>query len=198
MEERAAAEGGRDPSRSRRLSGARPELGQRRSRHCFGARRGVFENQFPLVLCGSDGTLIGQRTMHVSGGRWSGQLTYNTSRAQAAAPAVAVKVLARYPQSCLRSVPRPGGVGRVAMLNTGTLTIASPAGGTPTVIPYTTTAMGTYQGGVPLVAWSSDGRWWPNGSATCGHPTARQPGSCSPARRSGLGRGAQRATAHWR
>jgi len=123
-----------------------------------GRARGVFENQFPLVLCGSDGTLIAQRTMHVSGGRWSGQLTYNTSRAQAAAPAVAVKVLARYPQSCLRSVPRPGGVGRVAMLNTGTLTIASPAGGTPTVIPYTTTAMGTYQGGVPLVAWSSDGR----------------------------------------
>ena len=99
--------------------------------------------------------------MHVSGGRWSGQLTYHTTRTQAAtleavetsakdgalicivqirvtlpaSPAVAVKLLSQYPQGCLRAVRRPSGAGRVAMLNTGTLTIASPAGGTPIVSP---------------------------------------------------------------
>jgi hypothetical protein len=150
-----------------------------------GRARGIFENQFPLVLRGGDGTVLAQRTMHVSGGRWSGQLTYHTTRAQAAtleavetsakdgalicivqirvtlpaSPAVAVKVLSQYPQSCLRAVQRPSGAGRVAMLNTGTLTIASPAGGTPIVIPYKPPAMGSYQGGVPLVGWSPDGRY---------------------------------------
>ncbi|MGZ6617844.1 MAG: hypothetical protein ACXVFQ_25885, partial [Solirubrobacteraceae bacterium] len=43
-----------------------------------GRARGIFENQFPLVLRGSDGTILGRRTMHVSGGRWRGQLTYHT------------------------------------------------------------------------------------------------------------------------
>jgi hypothetical protein len=150
-----------------------------------GRARGIFENQFPLVLRGSDATVIAQRTVHVSGGRWSGQLTYKSTRAQAgtleavepsakdgalicivqirvtlpASPTVAVKVLSQYPQSCLRAVPRPSGAGRVAMLNTGTLTIASPADGTPIVIPYTPPAMGSYQGGVPLVGWSPDGRY---------------------------------------
>ena len=49
-----------------------------------GRARGIFENQFPLVLRGSDGTVIVQRTIHVSGGQWSGQLTFHTSRTQPA------------------------------------------------------------------------------------------------------------------
>ena len=150
-----------------------------------GRAGGVFENQFPLVLRGSDGTVIAQRTVQVSYGRWSGQLTYHTTRTQAAtleavqtsakdgaltcivqirvtlpaSPAVAVKVLSQYPQSCLRAVQRPSGAGQIAMLNTGGLTIASPSGGTPTVIAYTPPAMGSYQGGVSLVGWSRDGRY---------------------------------------
>ena len=150
-----------------------------------GRARRVFENQFPLVLRRSDGTVIAQRTMHVSGGRWSGQLTYHTTRTQAAtleavetsakdgalicivqirvtlpaSPAVAVKLRSQYPHSCLRAVRRPGGAGRVATLNTGTLTIASPADGTPIVVPYKPTAMGSYQAGVSLVGWSPDGRY---------------------------------------
>jgi Immunoglobulin-like domain of bacterial spore germination len=150
-----------------------------------GRARATFENQFPLVLRDSDGTAIAQRTVRVSGGRWSGQLTYHSTRTQAgtleavetsakdgalicivqirvtlpASPPVAVKLLSQYPQRCLRPLQRPNGPGRVAMLNTGTLTIASPAGGSPIVIPYTPPGMGSYQGGVPLVGWSPDGRY---------------------------------------
>ena len=69
-----------------------------------------------------------------------------------------MKVLSQYPQSCVRAVRRPTGADRGAVLNTGTLTIASPAGGTPIVIPYKP-KMGRYQGGVPLVGWSPDGRY---------------------------------------
>ena len=148
-----------------------------------GRARGIFENQFPLVLRGRDGTVLAQRTMHVSGGRWSGQLTYHTSRGQPgtleavetspkdgalicivqirvslpASPAVAVKILSRYPQSCLRAVQRPIGAGRVATLQAGKLTIASPAGGTPIVRTYSPPAVGSYEPGVPLVGWSPDG-----------------------------------------
>jgi hypothetical protein len=44
-------------------------------------------------------------------------------------PRAAVKVLSQYPQSCVRAVRWPTGAGRGAVLNTGTETIASPAGG---------------------------------------------------------------------
>ncbi|MGZ6563853.1 MAG: Gmad2 immunoglobulin-like domain-containing protein [Solirubrobacteraceae bacterium] len=150
-----------------------------------GRARGIFENQFPLVLRGSDGAVIAQRTMHVSGGWWSGQLTYHASRAQTGtleavetsakdgalicivqirvtirpSPAVAVKVLSKYPQGCLRAVRRPTGAGRVAMLQGNKLTIASPTGGTPIVPSYNPPALGSFQGGVPLVGWSRDGRY---------------------------------------
>jgi hypothetical protein len=150
-----------------------------------GRVRGIFENQFPLVLRGSDGTVIAQRTMHVSDGRWSGQFTYHTRRTQPgtleaydasakdgalicivqirvtlpASPPVAVNVLSRYPQSCLHSVPPPSGPGLLATLQPGTLTIASPAGGTPIVRSYGPRAMGSYAPGVPLVGWSPGGRY---------------------------------------
>jgi hypothetical protein len=148
-----------------------------------GHARGIFENQFPLILRGRDGTVIAQRTMHVRGGRWSGQLTYHTSRSQPgaleaheasakdgalicivqirvtvpASPAVAVKVLSQYPHGCLHAVRRPTGAGQVATLQSGKLTIASPTGGTTSVIPYSPPAIGSYQPGVPLVGWSPDG-----------------------------------------
>ncbi|MGZ4305456.1 MAG: Gmad2 immunoglobulin-like domain-containing protein [Solirubrobacteraceae bacterium] len=150
-----------------------------------GRARGIFENQFSFTLRGSDGTVLAQRTLHVNGGRWSGQLTYHLNRTQPgtleaydasakdgaliciaqirvsipARPAVAVKVLSQYPRSCLRTVGRPTGAGRVATLQGNKLTIASPTGGTPIVPSYNPPAMGSYQPGVPLLGWSPDGRY---------------------------------------
>lgn len=150
-----------------------------------GRARGIFENQFPLVLRGRDGKVIAQRTMHMSGGRWSGQLTYRTNRAQPgtleayeasakdgalvcivqirvtvpASPAVAVKVLSQYPQACLRGVQRPTGAGLVATLQGDKVTIASPAGGAPIVRTFSPPTMGSYQPGVPLIGWSPDGSY---------------------------------------
>lgn len=150
-----------------------------------GRARGIFENQFPLVLRGADGTVIAQRTMHVSNGRWSGQLPYHTNHTQhgtleayeasakdgalvcivqirvrvPASPAVAVKVLSQYPQGCLRAVQRPTGAGLAATLQGDKLTIASPAGGTPIVRTYGPPTMGSYRPGVPLIGWSPDGHY---------------------------------------
>ena len=150
-----------------------------------GRARGIFENQFSFVLRGSDGRVIAQRTVHASSGRWSGRLRYHLNRTQPgtleaydasakdgalicivqirvtipASPAVAVKVLSQYPQSCLRAVQRPTGAGRVATLEGNKLTIAAPTGGTPIVPSYNPPATGSYQPGVPLVGWSPDGRY---------------------------------------
>lgn len=167
-----------------------------------GRGRGIFENQFSLVLRGSDGAVVSRKTVHVSGGRWNGQLTYHTNRSQpgtleaydaspkdgalacivqirvviVASPAAGVTVLSHYPRSCLRAVQRPTGRGLVATLQSGSLTIASPAGGTPIVRTYTPVPAGSYQPGVPLVGWSPDGRYvatrlggmWTAAGATAG------------------------------
>ncbi|MGZ4325970.1 MAG: Gmad2 immunoglobulin-like domain-containing protein [Solirubrobacteraceae bacterium] len=151
-----------------------------------GHGRGIFENQFALVLRGGDGAVIAQQTMHVRGGRWSGQLAYHTSRRTQpgtleavetsatdgalicivqirvtipASPTVAVKVLSKYPPGCLRTVRRPTGAGRVVTLQGNKLTIASPTGGAPIVPSYSPPAIGSYPGGIALVGWSPDGRY---------------------------------------
>jgi hypothetical protein len=45
--------------------------------------RAIFENQLPLVLRGSDGSVLTQYTVRVTGGRWTRQLTYYATRMQA-------------------------------------------------------------------------------------------------------------------
>ncbi len=148
-----------------------------------GHARPIFENQFPLILRGTDGSIIASQTMHVNHGSWSGRLAYHTNRTQPgtleasvasprdgalvcivqirltvpAFPVVAVRVLGSYPHGCLSPVPRATGAGRLAALQPGTLTIASPAGGPAIVRSYHPPAMGSYRPGVPLVGWSPDG-----------------------------------------
>jgi hypothetical protein len=135
-----------------------------------GREQGVFENQFQVVLRGSDGSIIAQRHVYAHSGRWNAQLNYHAKRRQAgtleaaasspkdgaraclaqrrvtiqASPIASVKVLARYPAACLHAVRRPTGNGMIAALNARRVTIASPIGGARTVLPVQLPASGSF------------------------------------------------------
>jgi hypothetical protein len=152
-----------------------------------------FENQFQVVSAGQRWARSRPGHVHASNGRWSAQLNYRANRRQAGtleaaasspkdgalsclvqrrvtiqvSPSASVQVLAQYPVSCLRAVPRPAGNGLVAAMQGRSVIIASPAGGTRTVLPEQLPASGSYppfnlpasSNAPPELRWSPDGRY---------------------------------------
>ena len=85
-----------------------------------------------------------------------------------------VQILGAYPKSCLKTVARPSGSGRIAAVLNHRVTIASPAGGKPIMLPASFPLSDTY---FHAVLWSPDGKYLATGDGrlwtATGHPAGR-------------------------